>query len=312
MSPIRVIYFGSPAFAVPSLVALLDSPDVEVAAVVTQPDKRRGRGGKSMPSAVKAAALERGIRVLTPLSMRDPAFVDELRSYAPDFLVVVAYGKVLPRNVLDVPSVAPVNLHASLLPLYRGAAPIAWAIIDGQAETGLTTMLMSEGLDEGDMLLTEHYEIGPTDTTASLSARMAEHGGALLLETLARMTAGTLEPTPQQGTHTYARMFTKDDGALDWARPAVELARLVRGLYPWPAAFCTLRGVRLKVLRAEPVEGESGTPGTVVSVGRDYFDVGTGQGLLRVLEVQPEGKRSMPVEAFLSGHGLHAGDEVGS
>jgi methionyl-tRNA formyltransferase len=297
---------------VPSLVALTASPDLEVAAVVTQPDKRRGRGGRSVPSAVKAAALERGIPVLTPVRLRDPAFVDELRSYAPDFLVVVAYGKVLPREVLRVPSVAPVNLHASLLPLYRGAAPIAWAIIDGRAESGLTTMLMSEGLDEGDVLLTEHHEIGPTDTTASLSARMADHGGALLLKTLARMTAGTLTPTPQQGAHTYARMFTKDDGALDWARPAVELARLVRGLYPWPAAFCSLRGVRLKVLRAEPIEGDGSPPGTVVSVGHDHFDVATGHGLLRVLEVQPEGKRPMSVEAFLSGHALESGAEVGS
>ncbi len=311
-----IIYFGSPALAVPPLNALIQAGH-EVALVVTQPDARRGRGGARTPSAVKAAALEAGVKSLEPRNLKDEAFLSELRSYKPEFLVVVAYGKMLPPEVLSIPTVSAVNLHASRLPMYRGAAPINWAIIDGLKQTGITTMLMSEGLDEGDTLLSGDIAISEDDTAQSLGAKMAEAGGALLVRTLSGLSDGTLKPVPQGGGHTYARLLSKEDGLLDWELSARQLCNRVRGMYPWPGAFCYISGRKLKVLRARPQEGcgtgagpyepgESIEPGRIVEAGPKLM-VACGSGCVELMEVQPEGRRAMAAAEYLRGHVLKAG-----
>ncbi len=303
-----IIYFGSPALAVPPLLALIEAGQ-EVAAVVTQPDARRGRGGKMCPSPVKAAALEAGVKSLEPLGMGDGAFLDEIRSYRPEFLVVVAYGKILPPEVLEVPGLAAVNLHASLLPKYRGAAPINWAIIDGQTETGITTMFMSQRLDEGDILMTEKIVIGQDDTAATLGQKMAGAGGPLLVRTLAGLRDGSIKPVPQEGEPTYARMLGKDDGRIDWEMTARELCNRVRGMYPWPGAFCYISDRKLKVLGARPVDscGSDVRPGQALLTDKRLVVACEG-GCVELTQVQPEGKRPMPGENFLRGHGITGGE----
>ena len=303
-----IIYFGSPALAVPPLLALIEAGQ-EVAAVVTQPDARRGRGGKMCPSPVKAAALEAGVKSLEPLGMGDGAFLDEIRSYRPEFLVVVAYGKILPPEVLEVPGLAAVNLHASLLPKYRGAAPINWAIIDGQTETGITTMFMSQRLDEGDILMTEKIVIGQDDTAATLGQKMAGAGGPLLVRTLAGLRDGSIKPVPQEGEPTYARMLGKDDGRIDWEMTARELCNRVRGMYPWPGAFCYISDRKLKVLGARPVDscGSDVRPGQALVTDKRLVVACEG-GCVELTEVQPEGKRPMPGGDFLRGHGIAGGE----
>ncbi|MCK4911475.1 MAG: methionyl-tRNA formyltransferase [Thermodesulfovibrionales bacterium] len=307
-----IIYFGSPSLAVPPFEALIQA-GFDVAAVVTQPDARRGRGGKKSPSAVKAAALKAGVKSIEPRSMKDEAFLSELRSYRPEFLVVAAYGKILPPEVLSIPSVAAVNLHASKLPMYRGAAPINWAIIHGLKETGITTMFMSEGLDEGDILLCEDIAISEEDTAQSLGMKMAGAGGALLVRTLSGLRDGSVKPVPQvalEGMHTYARQLSKEDGQLDWELSAWEICNRVRGMYPWPGAFCYISGRKLKVLAARPDEGcgagESGKPGQIVEAGERLI-VACGGGCVELLEVQPEGKRAMAAGDYLRGHEIGAG-----
>jgi methionyl-tRNA formyltransferase len=304
-----VVFFGSPAFAVPSLKSLIEAGE-EVAAVVTQTDKPVGRSGEPAPPAVKEFALERGLRVMQPESMNDEAFLSELEAIKPEFIVVVAYGRILSNRVLEAPTVAPVNLHASLLPKYRGASPIAWAVINGEAETGLTTMLITQGLDEGDILIQERHEITPDDTTETLSRRLSEAGGPLLVKTLKGLRDGSIKPVPQEGESSYYSMLKKEDGRVDWSRPARELRNFVRGMYPWPGAFTFLGGERIKLLdvRANPGAGE---PGVIKSVDRDSFSVGTGDGLLEVLELQPEGKRPMYVRSYLLGRRLEAGMDLG-
>jgi methionyl-tRNA formyltransferase len=289
-----LVFFGTPWFAV----------------VVTRRDKRRGRSSTLLPSPVKELALSKGLRVIQPASMKDEGFIRELASLRPEFLVVVAYGRVLPQRVLDVPSIAPVNLHASLLPGYRGASPIAWAILNGEAETGLCTMLMTAGLDEGDILLEEAHPILEEDTAESLGIRLSEAGGPLLAMTLKGMREGTITPRPQTGEATYAPPLNKGDGRVDWSRTAVELFNFVRGMYPWPGAFCFLDGLRIKLVKVSPENGE-GKQGAVESVSRsvssDSFAVGTGGGFLRVFELQPEGKKTMSARAFLQGRKIKKG-----
>jgi methionyl-tRNA formyltransferase len=300
-----LVFFGSPEFAVPSLKSLLDAGE-QIAAVVTQTDKPAGRSGEPAPPPVKKFALEHGLKVLQPTSMKDEVFLGELEAMKPEFIVVVAYGKILSQRVLDSPSIAPVNLHASLLPRYRGASPMAWAVIDGETETGLTTMLITMGLDEGDILLQEKHEILPDDTTESLANRMSESGGPLLVKTLRGLRDGTIKPVPQEGESNYVPMLKKEDGRIDWSRPARELCNFVRGMHPWPGAFTYLDGTRIKLIRARCVPGH-GEPGTIVKVARDFFEVGTGDGLLEVLELQPEGKRAMFARAFMMGRRLTEG-----
>ncbi len=303
-----IIYFGSPELAVPPLLALIESGE-EVAAVVTRPDARRGRGGRMSPSAVKAMALKHGVKSLEPRSMGDAAFLNELRSYKPEFLVVVAYGKLLPPEVLELPGKAAVNLHASLLPKYRGAAPINWAVINGEGETGITTMLMSEGLDEGDILISEQMMIEHDDTAESLGRKMAEAGGPMLVKTLAGLRGGSITPVPQEGESSYARMLGKLDGAIDWQMPANVISNRVRGMYPWPGAFCYINDKKLKVLGARSVDlpRSNMRPGEVLA-SDEKLVLATGSGCVELTEVQPEGKRPMPAGDFLRGHGIKVGD----
>jgi methionyl-tRNA formyltransferase len=300
-----LVFFGTPGFSIPSLDALLKAGE-RVEAVVTQRDKRRGRSSSLLPPPVKDFALSKGLRVLQPRSMKDEAFVREISELSPEFLVVVAYGKILTERVLAVPSIAPINLHASLLPKYRGASPIAWAIINGEAETGLCTMLITPRLDEGDILLEETFPILADDTTESLGGRLSEAGGPLLVRTLKGMKDGTLKPRPQGGEATFAPSFRKEDGQVDWSKTAIELGNFVRGMYPWPGAFCFIEGLRIRLIKVRPEDGE-GRPGVVEEVSGYSFIVGTGRGLLRVLELQPEGKRPMTVRAFLHGRKMEKG-----
>lgn len=303
-----IIFFGTPHFAVPSLRALLDAGE-EVALVVSQPDRPKGRGHLLAPPPVKECARERGIPVIQPTKMRDPELHEQLRALNPEFIIVVAYGRILPPAILEIPRRGCVNVHGSLLPRYRGAAPIQWSIINGDAETGVCTMLMDEGLDTGPELLCERMPIADDDTTESLFARLAEVGAAALVRTLHGMRDGSVLPKPQQGEVVYAPPLRKEDGRMDWKRSAAALAHQVRGMHPWPGAFCYLGGERIKVLRAHPEPG-SAAPGLVARASSGVLCVGTGDGLLSMDELQPEGKKAMPAAAFLAGRRLKEGHET--
>ena len=301
----RLAFFGTPEFAVPSLRACIDVGSV--VAVVTQPDRPRGRGQHVQSSPVKEAAERAGIPVLQPPKLKGTDFGARLRALELEVAVVTAYGRILPQDVLDAPRRGCLNVHASLLPRWRGAAPIQWAIAAGDTETGVCLMQMEAGLDTGPVLATRREPILPTDTSGTLHLRLAELGGALLREALPLFLAGALTAVPQPETGvTIARMVEKEDGRLDWARPASELERRVRAFTPWPGGWTVLGGQVLKVLRTEVTEG-SGEPGTVLAA-KGVLDVACGQGALRLLEVQPEGRRRMAAPEFLSGHPLRPGE----
>ena len=276
-------------------------------AVVTQPDRPRGRGQHVAASAVKAEAERAGLPVLQPSKLKGTDFGERLRAMQLDVAVVAAYGRILPTDVLSAPRLGCVNVHASLLPRWRGAAPIQWAIASGDAETGVCLMQMEEGLDTGPVLAVRRTPILPVDTSESLHHRLSELGGALVREELPRFLAGRLTPRAQPAAGvTLARLVEKEDGRLDWTRPAVELERRVRAFVPWPGAWTQLGSQLLKVWRAEVVPG-SGAPGTVLAA-HGTLDVAAGEGALRLLEVQPEGKRRMTAAEFLSGHRLREGE----
>jgi methionyl-tRNA formyltransferase len=303
--PARIAFFGTPPFAVPALRAC--QAVGTVVAVVTQPDRPRGRGQHVTPSAVKAEAEQARLVVLQPPKLKGTDFGERLRALRLDVAVVAAYGRILPPDVLSAPRLGCVNVHASLLPRWRGAAPIQWAIAAGDVETGVSLMQMEAGLDTGPVLAERRTPILPTDTSETLHVRLAELGGALVREELPRHLAGALTPRPQptEGV-TLARLVEKEDGRLDWTRPAVELERRVRAFVPWPGGWTPLGHQVLKVWRAEVVPG-SGPPGTVLAAhGR--IEMATGEGALRLLEVQPEGKRRMSAAEFLSGHRLREGE----
>ncbi len=302
-----IVFFGTPLFAVPSLRALQESGE-EIAAVVTRRDAPSGRGKKEVLKAppVKEAALQYGLHVIQPMFLKDREFVEELKSYSPEFLVVAAYGRILSEEILSIPRIAPVNVHASILPEWRGASPISRAIISGANETGVTTMVMEKGLDTGDILLMEKTVIRPEDDAGTLSGRLAEIGAALLLKTLKGMREGTIKPRPQEGEATYAPPLKKEEGLINWERPAEALFNFIRGMNPWPGAFFFLNGERIKIIKAETKEG-SGIAGQVVSA-RGELLVGTGAGLLSLLIVQPEGKKKMSAQAFLQGRKIKEKD----
>ena len=295
-----IVFFGTPMFSVPSLKALYESGE-EIAAVVTRRDALAGRGKEKILKSppVKEAALRYGLRVLQPATLKDREVVEELKSYFPEFLVVAAYGKILTEEILSIPRIAPVNVHASLLPQLRGASPIARAIITGLKETGVTTMLMEKGLDTGDILLMEKTGIQREDDADSLSERLAEIGAALLLKTLKGMREGTVKPRPQEGQASYSPPLRKEEGLINWQQTAVELFNFVRGMSPWPGAYFFLGGERIKILKVETRDG-GGVPGEVAKA-RGELLVGTGKGLLALVTVQPEGKKPMPSQAFLQG-----------
>ncbi|MBE0467790.1 MAG: methionyl-tRNA formyltransferase [Candidatus Desulforudis sp.] len=309
----RLVFMGTPEFAVPPLHALVES-GYPVTRVVTQPDRPRGRGKKLTPGPVKSYCLNRGLDVLQPAKITDPAFIELIRTLAADVIVVVAYGRILPPGLLTIPRLGCVNVHASLLPRYRGAAPVHWAVINGEPETGVTTMLMDEGLDTGDILLQERLPIGPDDNMGLVHDRLARLGAALLVKTLDRLERGRLEPRPQDGTRaTYAPPVGRKHELIDWTRPATEIKNLVRGLDPWPGAYTTLGDKQLKIWRADVVYPDgTGEPGRVLSADAERgLVVQTGGGALRIHELQTAGRKRLSVAKFLRGHPLTAGGRLG-
>lgn len=298
---------GTPDFAVPTLAALLESRH-EVVGVVTQPDRPKGRSGKLQPSPVKEKALEADVPVLQPEKVKDPAFLPELEKLVPDVIVVVAFGQILPESVLNLPKYGCMNVHASLLPKLRGAAPIQWSVIDGDKESGVTIMQMDKGLDTGDILLVEKYTLDPKETGGSLFDKLSGLGGPLLLQALEQAEQGTLSPVPQEHEkHTYAKMLSKELGEIDFTKDAIVIERLIRGLNPWPSAYTHLDGKMLKLWDADvkaQEQTQAAKPGQIVEVGKDYFTVQTGRDLLVIRSLQLEGKKRMDTEAFLRGYSL--------
>ncbi len=334
----RVIFMGTPDFSVPTFEALLEAGH-QIILAVTQPDRAKGRGNSVAFSPVKEAALKCGIEVYQPDRIRDPECVEYLKKQGADIVVVVAYGQILPKEILEMTPYGCVNMHASLLPKYRGASPIQWAVINGEHVTGVTAMRMDEGLDTGDIILSEEVVLDANETGGSLFDRLSEVGARLCVRTLAAIEDGTAVYTPQDNEQaTKTGMIRKELGRLDFSRPAEELERLIRGLDPWPGTYTKWNGKTLKILKAGVKEdpgagrqqgdstaarkqGNSGAarkrknpvpaPGTVVDVTRDAVAVQTGDGLLVLLEVQPEGKKKMSCEAFLRGNPMRVGDTLG-
>jgi methionyl-tRNA formyltransferase len=304
---VRVVFLGSGAFAIPSFEALIEAGH-DVAALVTQPDREKGRGRALAPPPLKPVAEARGVPVHQPRRVREESAQQLLRGLEPNIQVVVAYGQILPRSVIDIPWRGTVNVHGSLLPRYRGAAPVQWAIVNGERETGVTTMLIDEGLDTGPTLLSRSTPIGEDETAADLEARLAVMGAGVLIETLAGLAAGTLEAAPQDNDRaSLAPIIKKEDGRMDWTMPADALARRVRGFHPWPGTFTVWRGQPLKVLRARAEPGPPLSPGELAA-DRDGLVVGCGHGTrLRLLEVQPESRRPMSAAAFAAGLRLPPG-----
>ncbi|MGD9763020.1 MAG: methionyl-tRNA formyltransferase [Candidatus Binatia bacterium] len=308
----RVVFFGTPEFAVPSLQALIDGPD-EVVAVVCQPDRPAGRGHRLHAPPVKALAERYGIPVAQPTKLKTGEFPALLESWNPDFALVAAYGRILPAPVLQLPRLGCINVHASLLPKHRGAAPVHWAILNGDAETGVTIMRMNERMDEGDILLQRSTPIGPDETAGALQQRLAQLGAAALLEALGAIERGSLVPTPQDHARaTLAPLLHKDQGRIDWTQPAVVIARQVRGLNPWPSAYTTLAGKLLKLHSARPVSGSPGaSPGTVIAIASGV-QVACGEGVLAIQELQLEGRKALSAAEFSRGGGVAVGDRLGT
>ncbi|HMU55286.1 MAG TPA: methionyl-tRNA formyltransferase [Nitrospira sp.] len=308
----RIVFMGTPDFAVPSLEALLNSDD-DVVGVVTQPDRPKGRGQTLAFSPVKDLALRRQIPILQPTKMKDPDFLAALRKWDADVIAVAAFGRILPPSILSLPHNGCVNVHGSLLPRYRGAAPIQWAIINGETETGITTMLMDEGMDTGAILLQERLSIELQDTAGSLSVRMAALGGRLLIETLKRLKSGTLTPRPQDNSQaTLAPILKKEDGLVDWNLPARVLADRIRGLTPWPGAYTFSHADRWVLWNATSLsEPVSAAPGTIVNVSKGELRIATGDGLLAVTELQVANSRRMTVAQYLAGHPIQPGLRLG-
>lgn len=305
----KIVFMGTPDFAVPSLQALLDAGH-EVCAVYTQPDKPQGRKQILTAPPVKELALQRGIPVYQPATLKNEEEQAKLRALAPEVIIVVAYGKLLPKAVLDIPPRGCINVHGSLLPRWRGAAPIQWSIIAGDQKAGVTTMQMAEGLDTGDMLLTYETEIGARETAGELFDRLAQAGAALLVETLEKLDSIT--PRPQDDSQScYAHMLDKQMAMIDWTKSAHEIDCLIRGLSPWPIALTTLAGARLKIYAAEPVSG-TGKPGEVLeSDPKKGLTVACGAGALALHEVQLVGGKRMKSADFLRGHAIDKGTMLG-
>ena len=304
----RIVFMGTPEFAVPSLEALLKSDD-QVVGIVTQPDRPKGRGQLLTPSPVKLIAQREGIPFLQPVKIRVPEFLTALADWEPDLIAVTAYGRILHSPILTLPPMGCVNVHGSLLPKYRGAAPVQWAVINGETETGITTMLMDEGMDTGAMLLQESLTIAPDDTAGSLAPRLAELGGRLLVETIARLKTETVVPQPQNhALATMAPPLKKEDGAIDWTVSAISLVNRVRGLSPWPGAYCYIGGERWMVwsATASPAKA-SAMPGTIIDVTKQSIHIATGDGVFELREMQPANSKRLTVAQYLAGHRMIVG-----
>ena len=317
----NVVFMGTPHFAVPTLQQLVNS-EFTVAGVVCQPDRPQGRGQKIQVGPVKALAIAHRIPVLQPMKMKDPMFLESLAGWDPEIIVVAAFGRILPFTVLGLPPQGCLNVHGSLLPKYRGAGPIQWAVINGEKETGVTIMKMDEGMDTGAILRQEGVAIGPQETSGELSERLAKIGGTLLLGTLRDWVKGTVRPQPQDDREsTLAPLLKKEDGLLDWTRSAGELVNWIRGLSPWPGAYTFFQGNRIGVWKGEVVKETSSVsvqvhqgelqghsrPGSITAVTKQGIFVKTREGTLSILEIQPANKKRMPIAQFLAGHRVEPG-----
>lgn len=311
---LRIVFFGTPAFAVSSLDALLAASPHTVVGIVTQPDRPRGRGQRVSGAPVKARALAAGLPVLQPERLKDPAFLDSLSAWGTDLGVVAAYGKILPDAVLATPRLGMINVHASLLPRYRGAAPVHRAIIDGELSTGVTIMRVVQALDAGPILAKEHRAIGEHETSDEVERDLARLGSRLLVAVVDQFARGSVhEKAQDDAAATYAHRLTKDDGVIDWTQPAARIHNLVRGLHPWPHAYSSRGEHRFIILRSTPLpERSSMVPGAIVAAAGDDLRVTTGDGTLRILEIQAEGKRPMNVREFLAGHRFASGERFGA
>ena len=304
-------FMGTPEFAVPALKALHKN-DQDIALVVTQPDRPKGRGRKRTPSPVKETAMNLGYSVIQPSSVRTVEFSNCIEKHTPDFIVVVAFGHIIPKNILNIPEIATINIHASLLPKYRGPAPIQWAIINGEKETGVTTMLMDEGLDTGDILLSSKLEIAPDDTSDTLHNRLADLGADLLIQTLNAFETGDINPISQDHSQvTYAPMLKKNDGRINWGRPANALEAFIRGMTPWPGAFTFHEKKRFKIFRAKTIVMDTkASPGSVIKSFPDELWISTGKGVLSIMELQGESGKRLLIKDFLRGYKLPPGTHL--
>ena len=303
----RAVFMGTPEFAVPTLQALIDHH--EVLAVVTQPDKQRGRGKKMQFPPVKEKAVEYDIPVYQPQRARDEEFIEELKNLNPDVIVVVAYGQILPESILNIPKYGCINVHGSLLPKYRGAAPIQWAVLDGEEKTGITTMYMEKGLDTGDMIDKAEVVLDKKETAGSLHDKLMVLGADLLLETLKKLEDGTAVREKQNDEEScYAKMLSKDMGQIDFTKSAREIECLIRGMNPWPSAYTFLNGKTLKVWKCKvSTEKTDAVPGTIFLADKEGIHTACGEGVLILTEVQLEGKKRMETEAFLRGYHIETG-----
>ena len=304
MKKFRVIFMGTPEFAVPCLAALHET--CEVIGVITQPDKPRGRGQKLVPSPVKAWAQAHDLPVYQPAKIKTEEFTVRLEEMKPDLMVVVAFGQILSQRILDIPPYGCINVHASLLPRYRGAAPMQWCVINGEEKTGVTTMFMDAGLDTGDMLLTRELAIGQDTTLEEVHDGLMTLGSEVLMETLVQLSDGVLQRTPQTGESNYAPMLTKETGHINWTKPAAEVHNLVRGLNSWPGAYTALDGAKYKIWRTRRTgEPAAAAGGTIVKANKNEgLLVAAGDELLEILELQAPGKKKMRAADYLNGHGI--------
>lgn len=309
----RVVFMGTPDFSVPTLQKLIDEKH-EILAVVTQPDKAKGRSKAVQFTPVKELAVKYDIPVIQPVKIRNnEEFYNTMKELNPDVCVVVAFGQILPKEILELPKYGCVNVHGSLLPKYRGAAPIQWAVINGEKEAGVTTMQMDTGIDTGDMFKKAVIPVAEDETGGSLFDKLSNVGADLLIETLKDIEAGTAKAEKQnEEESSYVKMFTKEFGQIDFNQSAAKIECLVRGLNPWPSAYTSLHGKTLKIWRARVVDTkESQKPGTIIDVAKDSFTVMTGEGALKILEMQLEGKKRMPTDAFLRGYSISVGEQLG-
>lgn len=310
----KIVYMGTPDFAVAPLEAILKAGH-EVTAVVTQPDRQKGRGREVQYSPVKECTLSYGIPVLQPLKIKEKDAVEELRKYPADIFVVAAFGQLLSEEILNMPRFGCINIHASLLPAYRGAAPIQWCVINGEEKTGVTIMQMAKGMDTGDILLQKEVVLDEKETGGSLFDRLMETGAELIVEALPKIEAGELIPVVQkEELATYAGKITKDMGNIDFTKAAVTIERLIRGLNPWPSAFTHYKGKILKIWEAdvvsECVNAENPVPGTVIAMDKESFTLATGEGALRIRSLQPEGKKRMSCAEFMRGYEVKVGEAL--
>lgn len=310
----NLVFMGTPDFAVPTLQALVQNGH-KVKAVFTQPDRPAGRGKNLKPSPVKVVAGELGLPVYQPEKVKTAEVIEQLKEIAPDAIIVVAYGQILSKEILELPPYGCINVHASLLPDWRGAAPIHWAIMHGDQRTGITTMRMDEGLDTGDMLLKAEYPITEDATTGEVHDALAQLGGELLVKTLDLLDKGELKPTPQKGETCYASLIKREHEKIQWSKPAKDIHNQIRGLSPWPGAYTTFRGENLKIRQSRNLPGQTvsaqGEPGEVLEITSEGLVCETGNGRVLITEVQPAGKKTMPARDFFLGRHAQAGEHFG-